>query len=150
MSRAPNVPHPIPPGIAAGEGDVRELLAALTAALPIAARGAALASVVLSDGAGVHSYRSPLDLGAAGGRGGRADETRCQLRHVTQLTETVNGATTSHGRRRCEMDASAGCAGPRLSAGPGANGSARTRDRHVMNETCDRCGPALTRGVPRA
>lgn len=52
--------------IAAAEGDVRELLAALTGALPIAARGAAMASVLLSDGAGpLHSYRSPLDLGVA-------------------------------------------------------------------------------------
>jgi hypothetical protein len=52
--------------IAAAEGDVRELLAALTGALPIAARGAAMASVLLSDGTGpLHSYRSPLDLGAA-------------------------------------------------------------------------------------
>lgn len=52
--------------IAAAEGDVRELLAALTGALPIAARGAAMASMLLSDGTGpLHSYRSPLDLGAA-------------------------------------------------------------------------------------
>jgi hypothetical protein len=52
--------------IAAAEGDVRELLAALTGALPIAARGAAMARMLLSDGTGpLHSYRSPLDLGAA-------------------------------------------------------------------------------------
>jgi len=52
--------------IAAAEGDVRELLAALTGALPIAARGAAMASVLLIDGTGpLHSHRSPLDLGAA-------------------------------------------------------------------------------------
>jgi hypothetical protein len=44
----------------------RELVAALTGALPIAARGAAMASVLLSDGTGpLHNYRSPLDLGAA-------------------------------------------------------------------------------------
>lgn len=41
-------------------------LAALTGALPIAARGATMASVLLSDGTGpLHNHRSPLDLGAA-------------------------------------------------------------------------------------
>lgn len=50
----------------AAEGDVREMLAVLMGALPIAARGAAMASVLLSDGTGpLHSYSSPLDLGAA-------------------------------------------------------------------------------------
>jgi hypothetical protein len=52
--------------IVAAEGDVREMLAAVMGALPVAARGAAMASVLLSDGTGpLHSYRSPLDLGAA-------------------------------------------------------------------------------------
>jgi hypothetical protein len=52
--------------IAAAQGDVRELLAALTGALPVAARGAAMASVLLTDGTGpLYSYRSPLDLGTA-------------------------------------------------------------------------------------
>ena len=75
MSRAPNAPRPVPPGIAAAEGDVRELLAALTAALPIATRRAAMASVLLSDGAGpLHSYGSPLDLGAAAGEATRQME----------------------------------------------------------------------------
>jgi hypothetical protein len=42
------------------------MLAVLAGALPIAARGAAMASVLLSDGTGpLHSRRSPLDLGAA-------------------------------------------------------------------------------------
>lgn len=52
--------------IVAARGDVRELLAALRGKLPIAARGAAMASVLLSDGTGpLYSYRSRLDLGAA-------------------------------------------------------------------------------------
>ena len=52
--------------IAAAEGDVRELLATLTGALPVAVRGVAMARVLLSDGTGpLHSYRSPLDLRAA-------------------------------------------------------------------------------------
>jgi hypothetical protein len=52
--------------IIAAEGDVREMLGVLTGAHPVAARGAALASVLLSDGTGpLHSRRSPLDLGAA-------------------------------------------------------------------------------------
>jgi Zinc-binding dehydrogenase len=52
--------------IAAAEGDVRELLAVLAGALTIAARGSAMASMLLSDGTGpLHNYRSPLDLGAA-------------------------------------------------------------------------------------
>jgi hypothetical protein len=51
--------------IAAAERDVREMLAVLTGALPVAARGAAMASVLLSDGTGpLHNRRSPLDLGA--------------------------------------------------------------------------------------
>lgn len=51
---------------AAAERDVRELVAVLTGALPIAAHGATMASVLLSDGTGpLHNDRSPLDLGAA-------------------------------------------------------------------------------------
>ena len=71
VARRPPVPR-TPRGplcrsrIAAAEGDVREMLAVLTGAHPIAARGAAMASVLLSDGTGpLHSRRSPLDLGAA-------------------------------------------------------------------------------------
>ncbi len=70
LSRRPPVPR-TPRGplcrsrIAAAEGDVREMLAVLTGGRPIAARGAAMASVLLTDGTGpVHSHRSPLDLGA--------------------------------------------------------------------------------------
>lgn len=52
--------------IAAAEGDVRDLLAVLGGALPIAARGAAMANALLTDGTGpLYNYRSPLDLGAA-------------------------------------------------------------------------------------
>jgi hypothetical protein len=41
------------------------MLAVLTGVLPIAARGAVMASVLLSDGTGpLHSQRSPLDLAA--------------------------------------------------------------------------------------
>jgi hypothetical protein len=51
--------------IAAAERDVREMLALLTGVQPIAARGAAMASVLLSDGTGpLHNRRSPLDLAA--------------------------------------------------------------------------------------
>jgi hypothetical protein len=51
--------------IAAAERDVQEMLAVLTGALPVTARGAAMASVLLSDGTGpLHNHRSPLDLGA--------------------------------------------------------------------------------------
>lgn len=52
--------------IAAAEGDVRDLLAVLGGALPIAVRGAAMAHELLTDGTGpLYNYRSPLDLGAA-------------------------------------------------------------------------------------
>lgn len=71
VTRRPPVPR-TPRGplcrsrIAAAEGDVREMLAVLTGTPPITARGAAMASVLLSDGTGpLHSRRSPLDLGAA-------------------------------------------------------------------------------------
>jgi hypothetical protein len=70
LARRPPVPR-TPRGplcrsrIAAAEGDVREMLAVLTGGHPIAARGAAMASVLLTDGTGpLHSHRSPLDLGA--------------------------------------------------------------------------------------
>jgi hypothetical protein len=70
VARRPPVPR-TPRGplcrsrIAAAEGDVREMLAVLMGAPPIAARGAAMAGVLLTDGTGpLHSRRSPLDLGA--------------------------------------------------------------------------------------
>ena len=68
--------------IAAAEGDVREMLAVLTGALPITARGAAMASVLLSDGTGpLHNRRSPLDLGA-------------EIRHATRQMDLFAGART--------------------------------------------------------
>jgi hypothetical protein len=52
--------------IAAAEGDLRELLAVLTGAHPTAARGAAMARVLLSDGTGpLRCRRARLDLDAA-------------------------------------------------------------------------------------
>jgi hypothetical protein len=52
--------------IAAAERDVREMLTVLACPLPITARGAAMASSLLSDGTGPLHYRhSLLDLGAA-------------------------------------------------------------------------------------
>jgi hypothetical protein len=67
--------------VAAAERDVREMLAVLTGALPITARGAAMASVLLSDGTGpLHNRRSPLDLGA-------------EIRHATrQMHPRTDGA----------------------------------------------------------
>jgi hypothetical protein len=71
LAREPLVPRttrgPLCRGrIAAAERDVQEMLAVLTGALPVAARGATMASVLLSDGTGpLHNHRSPLDLGAA-------------------------------------------------------------------------------------
>ena len=42
------------------------MLAVLAGPLPVGARGAAMASLLLSDGTGpLHNRRSPLDLGAA-------------------------------------------------------------------------------------
>ena len=52
--------------IAAAELSVRDMLAALRGPLPVSARGAAMASSLLSDGTGpVHDRHSPLDLDAA-------------------------------------------------------------------------------------
>ena len=52
--------------IAAAERDVREMLTILAGPLPITARGAAMASSLLSDGTGpLHNRRSPIGLGAA-------------------------------------------------------------------------------------
>lgn len=51
--------------IAAAERDVRAMLTVLAGPLPITARGAAMASSLLSDGTGpLHNRHSPLDLGA--------------------------------------------------------------------------------------
>ena len=52
--------------IIAAEPDVRYLLARLAGPRPVAARGAAMAMVLLTDGTGpVHNHRSPLSLTAA-------------------------------------------------------------------------------------
>ncbi len=52
--------------IIAAEGDVRELLATLAGPSPIAASGAAMASLLLTDGTGpLYNHRSARDLGAA-------------------------------------------------------------------------------------
>jgi hypothetical protein len=68
--------------IAAAERDVQEMLAVLTGALPITARGAAMASVLLSDGTGpLHNRRSPLDLGA-------------EVRQATRQMDPCAGART--------------------------------------------------------
>lgn len=51
--------------IAAAEGDVRTMLAVLACPLPISARGAAMASVLLGDGTGpLHNHHSTRDLAA--------------------------------------------------------------------------------------
>lgn len=52
--------------IAAAEGDVRTMLAVLACPLPISARGAAMASVLLGDGTGpLHNHHCTRDLAAA-------------------------------------------------------------------------------------
>jgi hypothetical protein len=52
--------------IAAAEPEVREMVCVLTGPLPIAARGAAMAMLLLADGAGpLHNHRSALDVAAA-------------------------------------------------------------------------------------
>jgi len=52
--------------IIAAEPDVRYLLALLAGPRPVAARGAAMAMVLLTDGTGpVHNHRSPVSLAAA-------------------------------------------------------------------------------------
>lgn len=52
--------------IAAAEPEVRTMLAVLAGPLPVTARGAAMASSLLSDGTGpLHNRRSPRGLGPA-------------------------------------------------------------------------------------
>ena len=73
LSRARRPAVPRTPGaplcrdrIAAAEGDVRTMLAVLACPLPISARGAAMASVLLGDGTGpLHNPHSTRDLAAA-------------------------------------------------------------------------------------
>jgi hypothetical protein len=71
LSVRPPVPLPLHGtlrrgAVAAAERDVREMIAVLASGVPIAARGAALASWLLSDGTGpLHNYRSTLELSAA-------------------------------------------------------------------------------------
>ena len=67
-ARAPRTPHaPLcRDRIAAAEHDVRTMLAVLACPLPITARGAAMASVLLGDGTGpLHNPHCARDLGAA-------------------------------------------------------------------------------------
>jgi hypothetical protein len=69
-ARRPAVPHaPRVPlcrdRIAAAEGDVRTMLAVLASPLPVSARGAAMASVLLGDGTGpVYNRHCARDLAA--------------------------------------------------------------------------------------
>ena len=59
------------------------MLTVLAGPLPIAARGAAMASLLLSDGTGpLHNHRSPLDLGAA-------------VREATRQMDPLGGARLS-------------------------------------------------------
>ncbi len=52
--------------IADAERDVQDMLTVLTGPLPVTARGAAMASSLLRDGAGpLHNRHSPLSLGDA-------------------------------------------------------------------------------------
>jgi hypothetical protein len=94
LGRRPPVPRtprgPLCRGrIAAAERDVREMLAVLTGALPITARGAAMASVLLSDGTGpLHNHRSPLDLGA-------------EVRQATRQMDPFAGAPTDGADQDC-------------------------------------------------
>jgi hypothetical protein len=70
-ARRPAVPHPphaplCRDRITAAEGDVRTMLAVLACPLPISARGAAMASVLLGDGTGpLHNPHSGQELAAA-------------------------------------------------------------------------------------
>ena len=69
--------------LAAAEDDVREMLTVLTGVLPISARGAAMASVLLRDGTGpLHNRLSPLDLGA-------------EVREATRQMTPFDGAPAS-------------------------------------------------------
>ncbi len=69
--------------IAAAERDVRAMLTVLTGVLPVSARGAAMASVLLSDGAGpLHNRHCPLDLGA-------------EVREATRQMTAFAGASSS-------------------------------------------------------
>jgi hypothetical protein len=52
--------------VAAAERELREMIWVLAGREPVDARGAAMASLLLSDGAGpLYNHRSPADLGAA-------------------------------------------------------------------------------------
>jgi hypothetical protein len=73
----------------AAERDVREMLTVLTGMLPITARGAAMASVLLSDGTGpLHNHHSPLDLGA---------EVREATRQMTAFAGARSSGTDREG-----------------------------------------------------
>jgi hypothetical protein len=75
--------------VAAAEHDVRAMIGVLTGPLPVTARGAAMASYLLSDGTGpLYDRHSPVSLGAAvrdaarqmtdpSARADRADQEEC-------------------------------------------------------------------------
>jgi len=69
--------------IAEAEADVRAMIAALTAHLPTPARGVAMASLLLSDGAGPLSNRH------------RGTDLRAALREVTEQLDPFAGVVTS-------------------------------------------------------
>jgi hypothetical protein len=73
---------------AVAEGDVREMIAILAGDLPIAARGAAVASWLLSDGTGpLHNHRSSLQLSAA---------VRQVTRQIGSFTDTPPDRAAPH------------------------------------------------------
>jgi len=74
---------------AAAERDARAMLTVLSGVLPITARGAAIASVLLSDGTGpLHNRHSPLDLGA---------EVRQATGQMTAFAGAPSGGTNREG-----------------------------------------------------
>ncbi len=74
---------------ATAERDARAMLTVLTGVLPITARGAAIARVLLSDGTGpLHNRHSPLDLGA---------EVRQATRQMTAFAGAPSSGTNREG-----------------------------------------------------
>jgi hypothetical protein len=100
MDVAVRPPAPVPlrgplcrGAVAAAEAEVREMIAVLNGRLPVSARGAAMASWLLSDGTGpLHNHRSPIELSAA---------VRAATRQMGSFADTSpGGAGRDYAQRR--------------------------------------------------
>ncbi len=93
VSLAPRAPLRLR-DVAESEADIRKLIAILASSRPIAARGAAAASWLLTDGTGpLYNGHAPVDL---------ADAIRAAIRDLDPAASTSAGRTHRDSREYCQ------------------------------------------------